>query len=128
MARVTEADVLAIIDTGRTDLTPFIAVATLLVDQLDDTCLDDDMLKEIERWLTAHFVNVSEGGAVQRDKIGDAETWFSITFLGEGLKQTRYGQQAILMDCSGQLAKLGVKGSAKLETLVIEDYTNSGWW
>lgn len=127
MARVTDSDVLAIIDTDKTDLTPFITVANLLTEQLDDDCLTEELLTEIERWLAAHFVAVSEG-IQQREKIGDAETWYNITYLGEGLKQTRWGQQAISLDCSGLLARMGVKGSAKVETLVIEDYTSTGWW
>jgi hypothetical protein len=124
MARVTDSEVLAIVDTQKTDLSPFIAVATALVDQLDDACLDEPMKKEIERWLAAHFVTISDG-VVQRDKIGDAEVWYNVANLGQGLKHTRFGQQAILLDCSGLLARMGVRGAAKIETIVIEDYTTT---
>ena len=56
MARVTDAEVKAILDTTL-DTAPFIAAATLLVDQhLASAGLAAALLKELERWLAAWLV------------------------------------------------------------------------
>ena len=63
MARATEAEVKEIIETDRTDeqVTPFLKAANLLVtDVLTGLGYSDDLLKEIERWLAAHFVAIRD--------------------------------------------------------------------
>lgn len=103
MALVTDSEVKAIIDTTR-DTTPFITIADLIItEQLSDKGLSDDRLKTIELYLAAHYTAITEErGALKSIKIGEATDTFD-SQAGQGLKLTRYGQQAISFDTSGTL-------------------------
>lgn len=110
-ARVTDSEVEEIIEVDSSiGLTPFIAIATLLVDEeLADQGMSAARLKEIERWLSAHFYAVrdprvtSESAGVSASYEGSA---------GQNLAFTRYGQQAMVLDTSGILAAMNEGGSA----------------
>lgn len=110
MARVTSDEVKKIIDidSSITDLSPFITIANLLVtDKLAGSGQSEDLLKEIERWLAAHFVAIRDPRA-KSESIGG----ISITYAGntgEGFRSTLYGQTALSLDTTGILAKLGSK-------------------
>ncbi len=109
-ARVTDAEVREIIDidVSITNITPFITIANLLVtDKLSDSGLSVEMLKEIERWLSAHFVAIRDP-RVKSESIGGISTSYRGT-TGEGLKSTLYGQQVIMFDTTGTLANFGMK-------------------
>jgi len=110
MARVIQSEVLAIIDVDSTitDLTPFITIANLLVTEKLSTIHSDDMLKEIERWLAAHFVAIRDPRA-KSESIGGISISYGGNMNGEGLRSTLYGQQVLALDFSGTLAKLGMK-------------------
>lgn len=117
-ARVTDADVLAIIDTELADLSPFITAAHLLVEQYLGTCgLDPALLKEIERWVSAHYV-CSRDPRKRSETMGDASVTYETAMQGEnkGLYATSYGKQAITLDPTGSLAGMGMK-SASMEAL-----------
>lgn len=66
MARVTAKDVQGVIDADITGISmvPFIAAATSLVDEISSndsgSLLNDDLLKEIERYLSAHFYSLRD--------------------------------------------------------------------
>lgn len=108
---VTEAEVYGIIEVDSdVDLDPFIRVAHLIVDeQLSGKGMSDDRLKEIERWLSAHFV------AIRDMRIANETAGVSNAFqynLGLNFQVTMYGQQAMMLDTSGTLAALNkAKGS-----------------
>lgn len=110
MARVTEAEVKEIIDVDE-DLTSILAhimSANILVTKVLGTAgLEEDHLKEIERWLSAHFVAIQD----QREKRvdtgeGKVEYWGKV---GLGLDFTSYGQQVKVLDTTGKMADLGKK-------------------
>ena len=106
MARISDADVRQVIDTELTELTPFIASAESLFSQvLADKGFDEEHTKWILVWLAAHFISIREPRE-KSFKIGDASVTFEGT-TGMGLRFTRYGQTAIMMDTSGTLAELG---------------------
>jgi hypothetical protein len=71
--------------------------------------LETDELKEIERWLAAHFASIQDPVAL-RERVGDAEQWSfpaSVTTAwGKGFNLTPYGQQAIALDSTNTLATL----------------------
>ena len=69
MARVSGSEVQDIIDTDLETLTPFITVASQLVDGISG--LGAATLKEIERWLSAHFVAIRDP-RIMSEKAGDA--------------------------------------------------------
>ena len=108
MARVTEAEVAEIIEYDSeaiTDLAPFITVANLFVTQkLANSGMTDEYLKEIERWVSAHFVKVRDVQLLE-ERAGEAWDIRALPKMGEGLKATKEGQQAILLDYTGTLAK-----------------------
>jgi len=92
-----------------TDIQAAITLANVLVDERvkGESGLNDTLLKEIERLLAAHFATVNEerGGLSQESK-GDSSESYRGT-AGTSIRSTRYGQQAIMLDPSGTLAKLG---------------------
>jgi hypothetical protein len=122
MARVNDAEVRLIIDidTSITDLTPFITIANLLVtDKLGASSLSVELLKEIERWLAAHFVAMRDQ-RVKSESIGGISTVYTGT-TGQGLFSTLYGQTAMTLDTTGILTQCGMKRAS----FDVEDYTTS---
>lgn len=116
MPRVIDAEVKEIFDT-QIDTSPFILAATNLVTNVVvaadcDPALDTAELKEIERWLAAHFACLRDPIAL-RSKIGDSEAWLFpaavTTAWSKGLGLTPYGQTAMVIDRSGALAAMGQK-------------------
>jgi hypothetical protein len=66
-----------------------------------------DLLKEIERWLSAHFVaSTPNYRTASKEKIGDAEVTYTGKY-GENLSSTPYGQMALQLDITGNLLKYG---------------------
>jgi hypothetical protein len=95
MARVSDAEVKAILDTTL-DTAPFIAAATLLVDRhLADQGLDSALLKEIERWLAAWLVCARDPRFTQVSTEGQSMT----------LAAQDYWTQVQLLDPTGRLVQ-----------------------
>lgn len=115
MARVTAAEVETIIDiessVADATIEAFINAANLTVTEIlgDDTTLSSAQKKEIERWLSAHFIACTLQHKPQNEKAGDA----AITYQGQtgmGLDATFYGQTVKVLDTSGKMAqKIGKK-------------------
>lgn len=67
----------------------------------------------IQKYLAAHLYTVAKNrgaGALTLDVLGDARKGYaSPSTVGEGLKLTSYGQQALLFDTTGCLLNLGEK-------------------
>lgn len=108
MARVTAETVKEIISTQLTDEvvnTNHIDTANIFVtEHLGTSGLSDAMLEKIELYLAAHYVALTEeGGALTRDKLGDADTSYA-NIYDQGLKSTRFGQAALALDSTGILA------------------------
>jgi hypothetical protein len=121
MARVTYLEVKDIIDTDLTEaqINAFIRSANLMVtNRLTSLIVSADLLKDIELWLSAHFVAIRD----PRQKsvsIGSASTSFHGN-SGMGLDFTPYGQQVKLLDYTGELSKGGLK-RATFEVISEED-------
>jgi len=125
MARVTEAEVKEIIevDTSITDISAFITAANQTVTtKCTDSSLTDAILKEIERWLAAHFVAIRDTRR-SAEKAGSVGENFQYS-LGLNLQVTMYGQQACMLDTSGALLAMS-KGAAGVATITaIEPITS----
>jgi len=108
--RVTSDEVKEIIDTDISDISTFITAANLIVtDKLGSAGLSSALMKEIERWLSAHFVAIRDQ-MPQSEKTGES----SIKYQGKtdmGLDFTSYGQQVKLLDTSGILVALGKRAA-----------------
>lgn len=92
-------DVRAIIATDYDD-----ATITALIDDaalIGESCLSSlssDRQKSAIKWLTAHMLastNDTSGKQLESESLGDASKSFQKSTMGEGLKGTAYGQQAI---------------------------------
>jgi len=118
MALVTDSEVKAVIDTER-DTTPFINAAHLIVtEDLANSGHSNDRLKQIELYLAAHFVCVTEeSGGLTSSKVGQASETYGGKFT-QGFNLTRYGQQAVVLDTTGALAALA-EPTKKAEFSVI---------
>jgi hypothetical protein len=118
IALPTAADVRAIIETSLTDgqIEALIADAALAAEK----CLlkyDEARQKAIVKWLTAHLIASTGGnGVLTSQKLGDASETYARATLGDGLKGTTYGQQALLLDTCGCLARLG-RARASVEAI-----------
>jgi hypothetical protein len=101
-----------LVENEELDLTPFIEIGSLLV---DDVCSDSDYsatrLEHIERLLACHFYSVSLPKTKQEAAKGLTETYEGQTKLG--LDFTRYGQQAKVIDYKGNLASIDVAATVR---------------
>ena len=127
-ARVDADGVKEIVDTDLTNaqINNFINAAHLLVVQADlaGSGLAEALLVEIERWLSAHFLSIRDK-RVEQESVGGE---WSAKYQGKtdmGLEATTYGQQALALDTSGELAATGLK-RATLEVYSYVDHEASG--
>lgn len=107
--RTTAAVVKEIMDTELTELQirPFVASANVFVTAvLGSKNLGDTMLAEIEKWVAAHFASI-RAPEVRSEGVGGASVTYLTGPMGKGLGQTRYGQQAMILDTSGTLVNIG---------------------
>ncbi len=110
MARVTAAEVREIITTalGDTAIDAYIAIANPMVTNTVTCGLAAATLKEIERWLTAHMIAITNDRTTTEEKLGEATVKY-VDVYGEGFKSTSYGQMVLLLDTCGGFANLGKK-------------------
>lgn len=114
MARVSVAEVKQLINTSESDADVIAAIAaanSIVTDQLTGKGLSNKRLKEIERWLSAHFMGLIDRaeGQVERERIGDTEVAYfkSSSDNARGFGMTRFGQAAMTLDTTGTLASMG---------------------
>ena len=107
--RTNATDVRAIMDdTTLTDIIidNYINSANKFVtNALGSTDLDDDTLKSIEQWVTAHLIAYTRERQSKKEEAGGAKIEYTGVF-GSGLKGTSYGQMAIALDTSLTLEEL----------------------
>lgn len=112
MARVSEAEVESIMEDldSSDDISAFITAANLVVtEKLGSSGLSSSLLKEIERWLSAHFVTCMKR-IPTKIKVGETENSYDWV-NGEGLNASRYGQTVKMLDTTGTMsAELGKPG------------------
>jgi hypothetical protein len=107
--RVTEAEVQAILSSydSTIDLEPFITVANLVVTNVcvdSDACsYDADTLKEIERWVSAHYYTMDDQ-AIAEEKTLSTMTKYQHK-IDLAFNQTKYGQAAMSIDHCGNLSQ-----------------------
>lgn len=106
------AEVRAVITTtlGDEQVQARIDDAALIVDGCPAiVVMSDAQQKAIVKWVAAHLIasSTAEGAQVLSKKLGDASETYSRASLGIGLAGTYYGQQALLLDPTGCLARRG---------------------
>jgi hypothetical protein len=109
-----------VIDLTGTSLST--AIVSALIDDaalLAENCiasLDATRQEAIVKWITAHLITARDGGTLTSEKLGDASETRSIGQLGSGLNGTIYGQQALALDTTGCLSRLG-RSKATIEVV-----------
>jgi hypothetical protein len=120
--RVTATEVKSILETETTltdaQVTAIIVSANVMVDTVLGTGTTT-ILKEIERWLSAHMVAISKERQALKEEAGGAAITYTGAY-GLGLKSTSYGQMVLTLDTSGAFADLGIK-SASLKAITSFD-------
>lgn len=117
MARVTNEEVLSVMDTSLTDLTIFIDIANNLVNEtFASSSLSDTTLKYIELYLAAHFACILTP-QLKSVKLGEATDQYNVPELGKAFYSTTYGQQALALDTTGLLAS---RGKIKANLIAID--------
>jgi hypothetical protein len=104
-------------------LDPFILAASSLVDQVEQYYIDksiaepsvgmshSERLSLIETWLAAHFYSIRFPRTTQ-ERVGNVMEMYE-NKVDYGLRLTRYGQQAVILDTTGVLNSISVTGSLK---------------
>ena len=109
-ARVTASEVIDIMDTSLTEseVVPFVVSANLVVtNALSGYGYSDDMLKEIEQYLAAHFAALKDP-LISKENFGDAGATYEGK-TGMHLDQTSYGQRVWLLDYKRILSNEGAE-------------------
>jgi hypothetical protein len=127
MAEIIASDITAIMDVDVTiaDLSPFITAAAQITDEWCGT-LTDAQLKEVQRWLAAHLVAIRDMRPAS-EKAGSVSVNYQYK-LGMNFACTMYGQQAMMLDVSGGLARAnksfadGKGGKPQMDWAGWEDY------
>jgi len=124
-ALVDVEDVKDVLDTGLTDeqINAYINMAyyrTIPLATNLGNCGGSAALASIQALLAAHFIATTREPQLESESIaGEA----SVRYRGKtdmGLNATTYGQQALALDCSGLLAKAGLK-AASIKVWAHED-------
>jgi hypothetical protein len=113
--KCTEADV----DNPTMDA--FITAASAVVDKAftGDTTTGVVLLKEIEKYFTAHIVSSTIRRMGKEEEIQDARIVYTGVWK-EGLSSTPYGQMVLSLDPSGRMAKTG-KGTVSIKAITSFD-------
>lgn len=118
MARTNIADVRIIITTSLEDgqITSFISDTNLIVtSKFTGVDIDDDILEAIEKWLTAHFIAMSQKRQLSEQKVDEASVKYAGKF-GLHLEHTTYGQMVIFLDPTNTMIDAS-KTTAKLRSI-----------
>lgn len=102
------SDVIAITDTDLPDgaVSSIIDDAALMVERCVKN-MDAERQKAIIKWVTAHMIASGPDKVRTSEKLGDASESFATAQLGKGLEGSVYGQQALALDDTGCLNRIG---------------------
>lgn len=109
--RVDEIELRRVLKAQDTDdLSVFLRSANVLVtDLLGTSSLSGDVLALIELYMAAHLYTVTEErGALAAETVGDAVERYHNVYKA-GFSSTRFGQQAMVLDSTGTLARESAK-------------------
>ena len=84
------------------DLTPFLDTAVALTDTVIGTALSNAMLEQVQKYLAAHLIGITDPRLQTAQVKSLLETYQVKLSLGLGV--THFGQVAMTLDTSGKLA------------------------
>lgn len=105
--RATETDVRSVLNTGleNPEIQRLLGFANRQVTAtLSSAGLTDAVLKDIETWLTAHFIAIGKERQTEEERVDDIWVVHQGIFK-EGLRSTTYGQMVLMLDTSGSFNK-----------------------
>ena len=128
--RVTASEVKEIMDgctVVDSIVETFILAANALINKVfaGDTIMGTVLLKEIERWFTAHMLASTLVRMASKEKLGDAE----ITYTGKyaaNLDSTPYGQMVKQLDITGKMSQYVGKQMASLRA--VKSFSSKNSW
>lgn len=89
------------------ELDPFIAAASSLVDIVAaNASFSDDLLQQIETWLSAHIYTIRDPRTTS-ERAGPVSASYQ-SAVALGLNTSHYGQMAMILDTSGTLRGLSL--------------------
>ncbi len=111
--RVTATEVRVIITTSLLDaaIDAYIAIANPMVTNTVTCGLAASVLKEIERWLTAHLISITQERLTTEEKLGEATVKYAT-----GGKTQSYWNMVLFLDTCGAFANLG-KQAASIKSI-----------
>lgn len=114
--RTTNTAVRSVIPTGLTDdeIDALIVQSNTIVNRtLVNKGLAEDLLKDIETWLTAHLIATGKEIQPISEKVGDVSVQYSAVGgkrdKGGFLEETTYGRMVLFLDTSGGFQKSSMK-------------------
>lgn len=125
-ARVTVEEVAAIMADAPEDLSAFLEMATLIVDEeLAESGLSDARLAMIEKLLAAHFAATVSPLTTQ--EIAGVSVSYQRNSVGKGLASTQYGQNAISLDTTGTLQAMADGSPSGSNGALVENGGQEAW-
>ena len=118
MAKPAASDVLALtgLDIDSAVVSAVIDDAALMAEECSASW-SDDRETAVLKWLSAHLLaSTHDGGVITSESLGDASESYKRAQVGDSLAGTTYGQQAIALDPSGCLARIG-RAKASMEVI-----------
>ncbi len=117
--RVTDQEVKEIMNTNITDTAPFIIGANSMINnqlsaEITAGSVSATTLKEMERWLSAHFASAMDQQPIE-EAVGEAKVKYQ-GYFSKGLSSSVYGQRAMDLDPTGRLGS-GGKASSTLTAI-----------
>ena len=118
--RITAVEVRQIMENCTVDeqiIDAFIVGANELITNIfaGDSTVSPKLLKELEKWLTAHMLAVTIQRTAAEEEIMDARVKWT-GYWGQKLLSTSYGQTVLILDYTGKMAKAG-KASASMNAV-----------
>ena len=107
--RTTFTEVKIIMDTALEDaeITSLIGYANRMVTNvLGAQGMTDELLKDIETYLSAHLIATGKERQTSEEKVHDITVKYTGKY-GDFLKMTTFGQQVLTLDTSGEFANSG---------------------
>lgn len=108
MAVRTDKDTVeSIMETGIAvlEIEAIIVFANRMVNTVvGDSTLTEEVLTDIETWLTAHMIAIGKERQAKSERVSDIWITYQGKF-GEGLKSTTYGQMVLMLDSTGNFAR-----------------------
>jgi hypothetical protein len=123
--RVTATEVKEIMDgLTATDsiIETFINAASAVIDSVfsGDTTTGATLLKELERYLAAHFIASTIFRQTSKEKLGEADVTYTGKW-GENLASTSYGQTVRLLDLTGKMSQIGKSAASVFAVTSFDD-------